>query len=784
MSFNPFGNSATWVLLFNLLSLPGFTASIGLFVEPQTKSGDGNKGNASDLKGTKNVRYLKNMVTYQTATWGIINTFAGSIGAFGSGGDGGAATSATLNSPFGVAVDASSNLYVADKSNYYVRVVSGSSGIITAYAGAGVSGSTGDGGAATSALLSSPSGLAVDVTGNLYISDGYMGSNLVRVVTKSTGIIATVAGTGVAGSTGDGGASTSALLHGPLGVAVDASGNVYISDTENNRVRIATKSTGIITAVAGTGVAGTAGDGGPASSALLNRPHAIALDSYGNLYIADHDNHVIRVVAIDTGIIIRYAGNGIWESSGDDGPATSAGLMGPSGVAVDAFSNVYIVDRDANRVRLVTASTGIITTIVGTGAEGTAGDGGPATSALLHMPFGVAIDPYLGLLYVSDDVLSVVKSITYSLPCPPGTASSTGSSPCTACATGTYSVAGATVCTRPSCQPSSQPSKQPSRQPSAVPTASPTPKLALPYVCCTAREHATCTLSCPANTALTAITFASYGNPAGWCGAPERGSCDATASVAVVTAACLNQPTCTVPAANDAFLQDPCSDKPKSLIVTAVCSALPTSQPTVQPSRQPTHQPTSQPTMQPSAQPTTRPSRQPTQQPTTQPTTQPTSQPTMQPTQQPTRLPTQQPTRQPSRQPTMQPTMRPSQQPTAQPSRQPTEQPTTWPSQQPTMQPSEQPTQQPTGQPSRQPSAQPSRQPTEQPTTQPSQQPTQQPSLQPSRQPTIQPSEQPSGQPTQQPSSQPTRVPTGEGRVASTHLPRHLTLYIPTIPGL
>ena len=293
---------------------------------------------------------------------GIITTIAGT-GDVGSNGDGGAATSALLNNPKGVSVDISGNMYIADFGNNKIRMVS-SAGIITTIAGTGDGGSSGDGGAATSARLSGPSGVSVDISGNVYIADYSNGK--IRLMT-STGIITTVAGTGTDGSSGDGGAATSAQLNGPYGVSVDIYGNVYITDTFNNKIRMVT-SAGIITTVAGTGDVGFSGDGGAATSAQLDYPYGVTVDISGNVYIADYFNHRIRMVT-NTGIIATFAGSGssdgffgLWSggSTGDGGPATAALLYYPSGVSVDIVGNVYIADTDNHKIRIVT-NAGIIT---------------------------------------------------------------------------------------------------------------------------------------------------------------------------------------------------------------------------------------------------------------------------------------------------------------------------------------------------------------------------------------------------------------------------------------
>jgi trimeric autotransporter adhesin len=313
-----------------------------------------------------------------------------------------------LLSPFGVAVDASGNVYIADTFNNRIRLVTKSTGIITTVAGDGKPSYGGDDGKAISARLNLPFGVAIDVSGNVYIADG--SNNRIRLVTKSTGFITTVAGVGTRGYAGDEGQAISARLGSPTGVAIDASGNIYIADALNNVIRLVTKSTGIITTVAGNGTEAYGGDGGPAISAQLKFPKGVAIDTSGNIYIADTVNHRIRLVTKSTGIITTVAGDGTPSYGGDEGQAISAQLNQPYGVTVDASGNVYIADNSNNVIRLVTKSTGFITTVAGTGAFGYAGNGGLATSAELWTPRGVALDSS-GLLYIADTVNHRIRTV-------------------------------------------------------------------------------------------------------------------------------------------------------------------------------------------------------------------------------------------------------------------------------------------------------------------------------------------------------------------------------------
>lgn len=252
------------------------------------------------------------------------------------------------------------------------------------------------GGAATSAQLGTPRGVTIDSNGNVYIAD--YTNNRVRKVDKSTGTISTIAGTGVAGYSGDGGPATSAQLNIPSAVLVDSLGNVYIADRGNHRIRKVDPS-GTISTVAGTGVVGYSGDGGLATSAQLSHPLGLALDSDNNLYIAENGNTIRKVNP--SGIISTVAGNGGTGYGGDNGPATSALMSNVSGVAVDGLGNVYIADTTNHRIRKVDQSTGIISTVVGTGVGGYSGDGGAATSAKLYYPHGVVVDSN-GTLYIGE----------------------------------------------------------------------------------------------------------------------------------------------------------------------------------------------------------------------------------------------------------------------------------------------------------------------------------------------------------------------------------------------
>jgi len=323
------------------------------------------------------------------STSNIITTIAGSGGA----GDGSPAAFAEFSQPGGIARDKTGILYVTDMAHHRVQKIT-PTGMISTVAGTGAPGYQGDGGPASAAQLGYPRGVTLDAQGNLLIADSW--NNRIRKV-ASDGTISTVAGGGCC-SLGDGGQATNAQLSNPSGVALDAHGNLYIADANNERIRVVSPA-GIITTLAGNGTTGYSGDGGQAVEAQLNNPHSIAPDANGNLFIVDTNNHSIRKVSSD-GTITTEAGNGQCGYSGDGGQASSAQLCNPFGAAVDASGDLYIMDSTNNRVRVVSPS-GVITTLAGNGNLGYSGDGGPAVTAQLNIAYSVfATDS--GTLYIAD----------------------------------------------------------------------------------------------------------------------------------------------------------------------------------------------------------------------------------------------------------------------------------------------------------------------------------------------------------------------------------------------
>lgn len=355
---------------------------------------------------------------------GTINTVVGA----------GAAVSIGLNSPQGLIFDSSGNLYIADEGNSYVYVVSPPGGItsINDYK--------------LSPFFADTTDVAVDSSGNIYMADP--GVYFIDKYTPSSGAFSTVVGdpqppnyvSGVGGYNGDGISATSAGIL-AFGVALDAAGNMYIADTYDHRIRKVSAATGLISTVAGNGTPGYNGDGIAATAAELYYPNSVRVDAAGNLYIADTDNNRIRMVTASTGLISTVAGNGTAGFSGDGSAARSAELSSPDAIALDSAGTIYIADYGNNRIRMVTTSTGIITTVAGNGTAGFSGDSGPATSAELSGPGGVAVDSF-GNVYIADSgnkrirVLGDVKNPVFSSSCSPNPITTGSALTCTATVTG------------------------------------------------------------------------------------------------------------------------------------------------------------------------------------------------------------------------------------------------------------------------------------------------------------------------------------------------------------
>lgn len=333
---------------------------------------------------------------------------AGTFGASGYAGDGGVATSAELNHPSSVALDSDGNLYIADYGNNVVREVNASTGDISTVAGTGTAGFTANSGVATSVELYDPTSVAVDNSNNLYIADSR--NYAVREIAYGGDILSTAAGNGYWSYSGDGDLATSAQMADPQGAAVDSSGNIYIADSYNSVIRKVDAVTGDISTVAGNGAYGYSGDGGSATSAELADPMGVAIDSSGNIYIADSDDNVIRKVDAATGDISTIAGDGSCGYTGDGGSSTNAELCYPTDVAADNSGHLFIADWNNNAIREVNVSTGDISTVAGNGTMGYTGDGGPATDAELNSPNGVATDSS-GNLFIADTVNLAIREV-------------------------------------------------------------------------------------------------------------------------------------------------------------------------------------------------------------------------------------------------------------------------------------------------------------------------------------------------------------------------------------
>ncbi len=334
----------------------------------------------------------------------VIRTIAGS-GEAGFAGNSGLAVEAKLGTTQGLAIDATGNIFVADISNHVVRRID-PSGNITVVAGEGPEGAgyNGDNKPALQARLAAPTGVALDEAGNLYIADD--GNHRIRRV-DNKGVIKTVAGTGEPGFSGDGGPAVAARLRYPCAIVLDGSGNLYIGDVGNYRIRRVDRASGTISTIAGDGHFGFAGDGGPALNAAFRSISSLAFGPSGDLFLADSYNNRVRRIAPD-GTITSVAGNGTFnlasaEELGDGGPAASAVLRWPFGLAFDRAGNLYVAEFASNRIRRVDTN-GVISTVAGSGhplESGATGDGGPADKAKLNRPSGVLVDTS-GNIYVSD----------------------------------------------------------------------------------------------------------------------------------------------------------------------------------------------------------------------------------------------------------------------------------------------------------------------------------------------------------------------------------------------
>jgi sugar lactone lactonase YvrE len=318
--------------------------------------------------------------------------------------------------PSAIVFNSTGNLYFAETANHVIRKVD-VTGNLTTIAGTGTQGFSGDAGPATSATLDSPQGLALDTKNNLYIADTH--NHRIRKLNLTTGIITTLAGTGAPSFSGDSAPAVSAQLNLPTALALDTANNLYLADTGNHRIRRIDASTGIITTIAGTGAQGFSGDAGPAGAATIDSPAGLAIDAANNLYIADTHNHRIRRIDAITGLITTIAGTGTSGFSGDAAMATAAPLALPHGLTIDPSGNLYLADTANHRIRRIDAITGIITTVAGDGTQAFSGDSSPAISASLDSPRNTALSPST-LLTLSDTGNQRIRQLT-GQPAPPTT---------------------------------------------------------------------------------------------------------------------------------------------------------------------------------------------------------------------------------------------------------------------------------------------------------------------------------------------------------------------------
>lgn len=352
-AFGVFSAQAQYMSTFAGTGSPGYAGDGG---QASNAKLNAMTGMAVDGIGNIYIADNENNVVRRVDVTGTITTFAGT-GVAGYTGGGGLATAARLNRPMAVATDATGNVYISDNGNHVIRKVD-MFGVISDFAGTGTPGYSGDGDDASLAQLAQPQGLSITTSGDLYIAD--VGNNVVRKIDNSTHQITTVAGTGAPGSGGDGGMATNARLGSPSSIAVDASGNIFIADVLNHKVRKVDGATGMIATYAGTGVPGNSGDGGAATAALMTYPTGVSLDVAGNLYIAEQGNHNVRMVST-SGSISHVAGTSVSGYNGDGGLATDAQLASPKFVFVDGWNRVYIGDYGNNVIRKIVATASVTT---------------------------------------------------------------------------------------------------------------------------------------------------------------------------------------------------------------------------------------------------------------------------------------------------------------------------------------------------------------------------------------------------------------------------------------
>ena len=338
---------------------------------------------------------------------GIVTTVAGT-GMKGHTGDGGLAVKATLSEPFHVEFDPRGFLYIAESSNHCIRKLDLKTHTVSTVAGSGNPGYTGDGGPAIAATFKEPYAVVVDPKGNLYVVDRLNAA--IRKIEAATGIVATVAGNGTKGSSGDGGLGVKAQLVEPNDCCLDGKGGLLIADVGDGRIRRLDLESGVISTFAGIGRVKNKdrGDGGPANKAVITGARAVCIDSSGNVYVCEREGNSIRKID-SAGVITTIAGTGKAGDTGDGGDAKKATFKGPKAIRADAAGNLYVVDTENHSVRKIDAKTNVVTTVAG-GQKGTGGDGGPATRAGFDRPHGCVVDP-AGTLYIADSNNHRVRAV-------------------------------------------------------------------------------------------------------------------------------------------------------------------------------------------------------------------------------------------------------------------------------------------------------------------------------------------------------------------------------------
>jgi len=335
-------------------------------------------------------------------------TIAGN-GTPGFSGDGGAATQAQINNPYGLVIGPDGALYFCEIGNHRVRRLDLKSQVISTFAGSGQKGYSGDGGPALEASLNEPYEVRFDTAGNLYFAE--MQNHVVRRVDAKTRVITTVAGTGTAGFSGDGGPATRALLRQPHSIAFDAEGRLLICDIGNLRIRRVNLQTGIIETWAGTGEKKPTPDGAPLAGTPLNGPRAISVDPAGNLYLVLREGNAVYRIDARAGRIYHLAGTGENGHTGDGGPAKLARLAGPKGIAWAPDGGLYLADTESHTIRRIDLKSGTISTVAGTGERGDGPDG-PANNCGLARPHGIFVSKD-GSVYIGDSESHRIRMLKF-----------------------------------------------------------------------------------------------------------------------------------------------------------------------------------------------------------------------------------------------------------------------------------------------------------------------------------------------------------------------------------